>query len=638
MRLTAKLAYRQIRINPSRTVWSLIGIALSTALITVVCSFAASVNALACSLYGEGSFPLALLIPVGILSLIIVSMSIIVISNAFRASAGERRAQFGILKSAGATKEQITESVIYESIFLSAAGIPVGIASGLLLSFVGIQFANSLLGEINSLVNMMMTEITFVLEFVISYRAILAVAIISFLAVLYSAWRPARKAAKIVAIESIRGIDEVKLEAKQVKTSDLTQSIFGFEGTLAAKNMKRSKRNFRASIISLVIAIVLFINLSSLTTQVREIERLIYPDIDATVMVDYTSDLDGRTARRPINSVLGNTITERLREYENTAVFGYGYDMESYTTIIPDRYTSSEMPLTGEVKAEIITLDDKSYAALCEKAGVAVGSNIILNHYSYNNNGVLVEIVPFSLAGHSIRLIEENGAETSLTIHGELKKEQMPGALFGVNTGVVRLVVPRGEVRGYAWHAEPNNIDSFMKYANDLMAELFPEENDAAYMELGYTTRVYEMDDYAKIMNIGIVLAMVFVYSFAAVLALIGLTSVISTISANVRIRAREFAVLQSVGMTPEGLKRMLSLESIICSGKALIIGLPLAILLTYLINIPIRSTFPIPYQMPWIAIAVCILIVFAITWVTMRHAASRLRGKNIVETIRMNV
>jgi len=136
-------------------------------------------------------------------------------------------------------------------------------------------------------------------------------------------------------------------------------------------------------------------------------------------------------------------------------------------------------------------------------------------------------------------------------------------------------------------------------------------------------------------MNLGITIASIFVYSFIVILTLIGLTSVISTISTNVRMRSREFAVLQSVGMTYGGLKHMLNLESIMCSAKSLLWGLPIAISLTYLIHLPISSTFPITYQLPWLAIIQCVAGVFAITWVTMRFSVSRLRNENIVESIR---
>jgi len=288
--ITAKLAYSQLKINRSRTMWTLIGIALSTALITAVCSFAASGNAMLVNLLGKSygeygqTFVGLLLIPAIFFSIIIVSMSVVVVSNVFRVSASERTTQFGILKSVGATKKQITTTVMYESILVSAIGIPMGMILGLLLDFAGVSVANYFLDELNGLIHIMMTEIVLSIDFVVSWQALLAAASISFLSVLFSAWLPAHKAAKISAIDSIRGASEIKLEAKQVNTSPLVQKLFGFEGTLAAKNMKRNRRFFRATVISLAVGVILFINLSALGKQAHAIEAMMRPDVDASIL------------------------------------------------------------------------------------------------------------------------------------------------------------------------------------------------------------------------------------------------------------------------------------------------------------------------------------------------------------------
>jgi putative ABC transport system permease protein len=641
--------------------WTIIGIILSTALITAVCSFAASGNALVVDILGEGygdyggTLTALLLIPVGILSAIIVSMSVIVISNAFRVSAGERTAQFGTLKSVGATKRQITATVMYESILLSVVGIPIGIIIGLILAFTGVQVANYVLSELNSLIHLMMNELIIVIDFVITWQALIAAALISFFTVLFSAWLPARKAARIASIESIRVANEIKIEAKQIRTSHFVEKLFGFEGTLAAKNIKRNKRNFRASVVSLTIGIVLFINLSAISKQANLIENMIYPDVNATVMVDYSSlrsflinETTGREETimvAPINSEVADTITERLRKYEDTTIFGAGVDMNTYRAIVPKEMISPEMleaffypeeKQVYEVSAEIITVDRENYAALCKKAGVPIGSNILLNHYSYNDNGKVVSFPPFLLEGNDLQLIKADGSILEIPVHCVLTQKDIPNELLPPNTQIVRVIVPQGDMREYTWYSDPADIDGFIDYANVIMGDVFPQGQESTYMEAGFNTRVFEIRDYMKVMNIAIILAKVFVYSFVALLMLIGLTNVISTMSTNVRMRSQEFAVLKSVGMTHNGLKRMLNLESIMCSAKSLIIGLPLAILLTYLINIPIRAMFPVPYQFPWIAVVWCIVIIFAITWVTMRYSAARLRGKNIIETIRL--
>lgn len=197
------------------------------------------------------------------------------------------------------------------------------------------------------------------------------------------------------------------------------------------------------------------------------------------------------------------------------------------------------------------------------------------------------------------------------------------------------MVVPEALVRGYSWYSDPRDMESFTDYANLVMAEVFPNDGNNGYMEAGFNTRVYEINDYMKVINMVVVIIAIFMYSFVILLMLIGLTNIISTMSTNVLMRSREFAVLQSVGMTPEGLKRMLDLESILCSAKALLFGLPIAILFTYVISLPIRAMLPIPYELPWFAMLLVVCTVFSITWATTRCAAHRLRNQNIIEAIR---
>lgn len=660
MSITARLAYSQLKINRSRTIGALVAITLATALITTVCSFVASGNALLVGFlgadYGEygSSYVSLLLVPALLFGIIILSMAIIVISNVFRVSANERVAQFGVLKCVGATKKQITNTVMYESVLLSAIGIPLGILAGLLLTFVGIGVVNHFLDELNGLVHMMINEITLSLSFVISWRALLLSAAVCFLTVLLSAWLPAHKAAKVSAIDCIRGTGEVKIDRKQVRTSPFIERLFDIEGTLAAKNLKRNRRNFRSTVIALAAGVTLFISLAALSDQANGIEALLQPATDQTVLAEYTSNYTTHTNEatgkeetvytHPISSELGNTIAQKLEEFNGVKIFGMGTDLDTYTTVLPEKLISEQMQSVlaasdtqdkQGLPVEIIALDDTHYSELCEKADVPLGSTILLNHYNYNDNGTAVDLAPFSPELKALTLVKADGSTRVIPVQGILTQEEMPKELFYPNTNPVRLVLPQTEIRNYIWYASPSDVTGFIAYANEVMAQTFPENEDASYMESGFNTRVYKTDDYSKVMNIAIVLASVFMYSFVALLMLIGFTNVISTMTTNVQMRSREFAILQSVGMTSGGLKRMLNLESILCSVKALMYGLPFGIIMSFLINLPIRSMFPIPYALPWIAITLCVLFVFLITWGTTRYAAHRLQKQNIIETIR---
>lgn len=659
MTVTAKLAFSQLKINRSRTLLTLIAIALSTALTTAVCSFVASGNGMFVELLGSdygaygSSYIRLLLIPALLFGSIIVAMSVIVISNVFRISATERSTQFGILKCVGATEQQIKTTVMYESVFLSAVGIPVGIILGLCLAFAGTSVANVFLDDLNDLTHIMMEKIHLSIDFVFSWQALLAAVVISFVSVLFSAWLPAHKTAKTSAVDSVRGTGAVKIKNKKPNKNFLISKLFGFEGTLAAQNIKRNRRNFRATVIALSTGVILFICLGALSTQASKIEALMRPDIDQTVLSEYTSARIEQISKDsgkvesiyscPIDSEIGNIVTQRLADFDGKSVFGTGMDSETYFTVLPENLISKQMlnalasakKEAYKLSVEIITLDEINYRKLCQKADVPSGSTILLNHYRYNDNGKEVDLIPFLPAFKDVKLIKFDKSNSELKIHGELTQEDIPKELFYPKANAVRLVVPQAQVRGYAWYSAPSDVEGYIEYGNAVLEKMFPKNEDSSYMDEGFNTRVYKVDDYMEVMNIAVVLVAVFMYSFVVLLMLIGFTNVVSTISTNVLLRLREFAVLQSVGMTPEGLRRMLNLESILCSLKALLLGVPVGLGMTYLINLPIRSMYPIPYELPWFSVLLCAFAVFLIIWGTTRYAAHRLKNQNIIETIR---
>ena len=287
MKLTRKLAHSQIKTNRSRTFWTLAGIALSTAMITAVFGFAASGDAMFREHIGDNEFYLnmytSMLYGISMVFVsIIVIASVIVVSNSFRVSAAERTTQFGILKSVGATKKQIAETILYEGVYLCLIGIPVGIVLGLLVNLAGVHIVDHFLAGVNALSADILR-----LDFVVAWQAIALSIIFSFATVCLSAWLPARKAAKISAIDAIRGAGDVKIETKKLRASWLVKKLFGFEGLLASKSLKRSRRNFRATVVSLTVSIVLFIVVGMFGVMMRTLTTVFFPGVEANAVAEF---------------------------------------------------------------------------------------------------------------------------------------------------------------------------------------------------------------------------------------------------------------------------------------------------------------------------------------------------------------
>ena len=635
MKLTAKLAYSQIKTNRPRTVWTLIGIVLATAMITAVFGFAASGHVVMMDAAGGNRFYIdmyeSMLAGLGaFFSSIIVAASVVVVSNSFRVSAGERIAQFGILKSVGATKKQITETILYEGVFLCVVGIPAGIILGLFVHAVGIGIVNYFLTGLNGI-----NEETLVLRFVFAWQAVALAAAISFFTVLLSAWLPARKAAKIPAITAIRGAGEFVIKPKQMRGGQLAGRLFGFEGVLAAKSRKRSRRNFRATVLSLTVSITLFIVVGAFGMQMTAINESFFPGSDATVVGQFYSS-PGLTS---LNSDSGNRITEELRRHPNTTVFGIGIDTNTYETEVPREMMTKKMREAqdgpeadyGNPPVTFIITDEENYAMLCKRANVPVGSNILVNQYTWFHESGRTVIVPYEFDHQILKLNHlDNGTVLDLPLHGELLTQDLPGEILFANRGMLVVIVPEANAASYLWFAYPAEKEEFITHTYAVLNAMLPKESDNEITTVVMDVETIE-DAQKSISN----LIQVFVYGFVTMLTLIGLTNVVSTISTNIRSRTREFAVLQSVGMTPGGLNRMLNYESMMCSVKALVYGVPLGILGSYLTFISLENPVEFVYKVPWAPIIQCTVGVFIITWGIMHYAAGQLRGGSLVEKIR---
>ena len=653
MNLFAQLAASQIRVNRLRTFWTLAAIALATALITCVTHFAASGAAMIATSMGGGlemysaAYRSVLVIPAAFLSLLIVVMAVVVISNVFRVSARERTAVFGTLKCVGATPAQIRKTMLWEALLLAVVGIPIGLVLGLALTAGGIAVANHFLDELNALTHIMLKTMTFRLRFVLSPLGLVIAALLALVTVLVSAWLPARKAAKQSAIASVRGQNDVavKLGRSHRLSERIVAKWFGPEGLLAQKTLARSRQTFRTTVAALAVAVVLFVFIGFLWHQAGVFNAMMTSQNGYTVTADYQS----ATAReasdytKPITSALGDAITRELAQAGGTEVYGSGNDYVRYdvtvdtATLTPeiiDHYALDGQQTTFDV--ECIVIDQQHYAALCDVAGVPVGSTLLINNDRLNIKGHATDTPVFAETPETLTLDVVDGSQETVHIDAVLTAAETPAELFYPNTNPVRLILPEMDhLRQYSWQAAPADMDSFMDTAREILAAHFPDQSTDSYMQEGYSARVYATDDYNRVMNVTIVIALIFLVCFCALLMLIGFTNVVSTLSTNVLMRQSEFAVLQSVGMTPEGLRKMLALESILCSLRALVIGVPLGIVLTYIVNLPIRAMFPVPYHFPLLPILLCSAGVLALTLAITALAARRLRSKNIIDRIR---
>ena len=330
----------------------------------------------------------------GVVIFIIIFASVFCIRNSIAIATTEKMKMYGMLSSIGATKKQIKENVIFESLILGLIGIPLGIISGIFAVFVLIKTINAIGGEY-FLENMdgIVVKIT-ILPIVLS-------ALLGIITIYLSAISSARKASKVNPIELLRNADEIKIKAKKLKTPKIISKIFKTGGELAYKNLKRSKKKYRTTVISLVISIFIFITMNVLVINMFNFSSNYYKEYDYNVKL-YISDAELSDVDKIKNS---NFINECFVLYENknnlkifdlnkiNEIEGIELSEDGFYDKKQDKYIE-----TGNGKCsnlQFLALDNNDFQKFAEKIGAKLdklkGTGILCDEYLYYGNDKQIE-------------------------------------------------------------------------------------------------------------------------------------------------------------------------------------------------------------------------------------------------------
>lgn len=577
---------------------------------------------------GDATMTMFTLLAAILIGMIVVA-SVLVISNAFTISASERTRQFGILKSVGATRQQTRNSVLAEGVFLACVGIPLGIALGIALEAVALTIANSLLSEVSNANN---GSLHF--NVILEWGVVAIAAVLSFATIMLSAWIPARKASRIPAIDAIRGSGEYKIKPGKLKTSRLIMKIFGFEGTLASKALKRNKKKYRPTLIALVVSIVLFLVSSFFGSALVVSASLVYGDFDANaiaIVVDADSE-----ASDALDKKITAIPDASLRRFELLSASAY-LDESLYTK------SAQELLLYNEAGSGviIISISDEEFEQLLAQYSISSSGGgldcILLNRLNQNIDGVIYEISPFVKNSISSLAVESDSEGyddvTDINVIGEIS-DQLTDISEFTSWNSVNILVNQTTFRALQlgedtitayWLAKTGDSTGFVTACEEIFSELGDEISASAT----------DIDALYRIQENLYLLIMVFVYGFVILLSVIGVTSVISTISTSVDLRAQEFAMLTSVGMTPEGMRKMLNLESLLYGIKSIAIGIVISYALSYALHAAFGLKLEFAFEFPWLSALGCVAAVMLLTFATMRYSVKRYKKSSIVETLR---
>lgn len=563
---------------------------------------------------------------------IIMFTSIFVIRNSFNISLTEKTRELGILASIGATTKQLRKSVLFESIIYALISIPLGIIIGILAIGIVLFIVNNLLtnGGIEIIDN-------FNLKLVISIIPISIAILTSFIMIILSAIKPAIRASRISPIDAIRSSNDIKIKSRKLHTSKLTKKLFGIEGEIASKNFKRSKKKYRTTIFSIFLSIVLFLSMQSIVSNVFDVSSTQYVKRDYNMYVSSSKQtnkerLDYFEKITNLNGI-ENYVLEKSAILEIDKNHITKEHLESYNMVNSIAiYAIGEEAYNNYLKELGLTYDEAN-----EKA-ILYDTNI---KYLYEEGKDGVKRVEYRMTdfneGDNISYIQKK-----YDLHTGYEVEVGSG-----NLEIIKITdkLPMGDLLKTSQYPTLIVSDAMIEKFDYTVGNLYLKANNTEKLQEQISdidksniNNIYNIEAEVKAQNNIVLVISIFLYGFIIVISIIGITNIFNTITTNMSLRNREFAILKSIGMTDKQFKKMIRYESLFYGLKALLFGLPVGILLSYLIYTQTANIYQSGYKIPFISIGICIIFVFAIIFITMRYAIRKSNNQNIIETIRREV
>ena len=634
---------------------------------------------------------------------IVMFASVFIIRNSFAISITEKTRLYGMLSSVGATPRQIRQNVFFEAFLLGLIGIPLGVLLGTGIAAGLVFFSNTLLKEQLG---------SYDLVFGMNWSSILLAVVIGIVTIIFSALASAMSASRTSPMEAIRSNKDVNISKKQLKNGYKTpkwiSKVFGIGGSIAWKNMKRSRKQYRTTVISIIVSVFLFLAINSSVEYVMNVMKnedyYIIANSEYNITVQVSAD--EKCGNEYYDSYLfpkngQMQYIENLASEIGLTKFRINYTSDDFKFEVKDEWLCDEVKPGGKyysritqdviadnkVNYRIMAVDKDSFKELCNKSGLdyeqCKDKGFIWN-YNIIDRGedgytlresektkLFKDPVGLVLKGEcvSVRYVEkdpetiEASAENSNnedeyyedgydydSLYEEVTEthkaeieiaaaiEDIPATSFASDNYSKKLIIVTDETfskaygeTGYAYiDAGVSDPDAF----EDRMKEEQENGNNSIYSVVNYS----HLASIAKSMRL---IIQIFVYSFILVITLIGITNLFNTVTTNMKLRQKEFAMLRSIGTTSRELHRMILLESALYTAKSLLIGVPLGVLSGWGLAWAIGNTMggygykDVYYMVPWMPILICLLFVLLLLFAIMRFSIAKFNKQNIIETIR---
>ena len=558
---------------------------------------------------GDSSLNMMIAVVIIVIAIIILT-SVYCIKNTFSISLTEKIKMYGMLSSIGATKKQIKKSVIQEGMILSLIGIPVGILVGILLVYI---LVIAVRGALSGILDIVVFKITLL--------PILISIILGIVTVYLACLSAARKAKKITPLEAIKSSNDIKIKSKKIKSPKIIKKIFGVGGVIAYKNLKRSKKKYRTTVISIAMSVFVFIASSTLINYAFEAMGGYYKDYDYNIKFSSTSS-DGQELKQILND---ENFSNYTLLYKTNSILKIT-DMSKLSEFGKTVFIENDLYKNNEIPVEIYGLNSEDFKEYLEKLGVDYDKNkdkaVLLDYYSLYKEGKTIKnrLLTYSPNDSISGNVEDKEFNVSISKITETVPDGLEGTYF-----YSAVIVLNVDEYGNDFNFVPNMLTTNSEEPDDLA------KRSQKYDNMYVTNIASEVRFYDSVRLV----VYIFAYGFIGIITLIGVTNIFNTLTSNIDLRQREFAMLKSIGMTKKEFNKMINLETLFYSLKALIFGIVLGLIASFAIYKAFAQSLDYGFKIPMQAILISILFVFVMVFIIMKFAIGKINKQNIIDTIR---
>ena len=570
---------------------------------------------------------------------IIIIASVVLIYNAFAMSISERVRYLGMLASVGATKRQKRMSVYYESFILGLVGIPVGFATG--VAGIGITLKALSSRIISTGMIMGISDSNAEMSIVIPPYAVVGILIVSVLTIFISSFIPSLKASKITPIDAIRQRQEIKVKARSLRSSKLVRAIFGYEGELANKNLKRNGRKARVITVSIAMSVILFLSCNYFCDMFAR-------SVDIEGMMPYQVELTLADYKKKDEALKALSQTKNVDKYYcvNNMYFKLDDDEERELRK-SENYTETYSNFAKKgCYVYLNIIEDNDFDELCKANKLDY-----TQYYTNEKKAVVMNNVSHKSGGADVFSDKLLG---KIVLDNLFDGIQAGGFVEYDSDNYICNLNPQNTISAYIPFSQYVKLEKAAAAAGDTKSDELSivyrigietdkhEEVCESLRELsnqGKLGESYTMDhaESLQVMNTLSFVIQVLIYGFIALISLITVFNIINTISTGIAMRRKEFAMLKSVGTTQKGFNKMIMLESAFYGIKAMIFALPISVVISVLMNFAIQ-TATVPFELNWPLYLAVMAVVFVIIGLTMLYSVHKLKDDSIVETLKEDI